>query len=291
MGIPWADYGKPYRGQPSILYRVAFTVADTETVATTDSYAGYGDPTGADGAVRPPDATITTDTPGSGASRLALLVGTTSRVSVDARPEMDDVAPAMPGNMAVSTATSSAATVTFVAPGDDGMVGKVRGYDIRYRAEEEITDDNFAQSMPVPFTVAPADAGQLQTLTLDNLLPETDYWIGIRAFDDCRNTSPLATVHITTAARRVGEVDACFIATAAYGSVMANDVEQLRRFRDRALRSTALGELAVETYYTFSPAVAGVIGESDVLRATARAVIAPIVHALTGSRSALRSTP
>ena len=80
--------------------------------------------------------------------------------------------------------------------------------------------------------------------------------------------------------REVAEVDWCFVATAAYGSVMANDVEMLRRFRDSILERTVFGELAVETYYTFGPAVAGVIGESDLLRATARTVLAPIVQAV-----------
>jgi hypothetical protein len=58
---------------------------------------------------------------------------------------------------------------------------------------------------------------------------------------------------------------------------MANDVEMLRRFRDMLLRKSVLGELAVEAYYTFGPAVAGVVGESDLLRSTAREVLAPIV--------------
>ena len=41
---------------------------------------------------------------------------------------------------------------------------------------------------------------------------------------------------------------------------MANDVGMLRQFRDRAAcRSNVLGELAVETYYTFGPAVAAAI--------------------------------
>ena len=43
------------------------------------------------------------------------------------------------------------------------------------------------------------------------------------------------------------------------------------------LEQTALGELAVETYYTFGPALAGVIGESELLRATARAALGPAV--------------
>ena len=58
---------------------------------------------------------------------------------------------------------------------------------------------------------------------------------------------------------------------------MANDVEMLRHFRDCVLQRTVLGELAVETYYTFGPAVAGVVGESELLRATARDALRPIV--------------
>jgi hypothetical protein len=111
-----------------------------------------------------------------------------------------------------------------------------------------------------------------------NLLPETPYSFAVRAFDDCHNNSKITTVMFTTAPRKLGEVDACFIATAAYGSVMANDVEMLRRFRDRMLKHSVLGELAVETYYTFGPTVAGLIGESDLLRSTARDALAPLVR-------------
>jgi hypothetical protein len=109
-------------------------------------------------------------------------------------------------------------------------------------------------------------------------LPETEYTVAVRAFDDCHNTSAITTVSFTTADRQVGQVDACFIATAAYGSVLANDVEMLRRFRDRMLKRSVIGELAVETYYTFGPAVAGVVGESDLLRSTARSFLAPVVR-------------
>ena len=35
--------------------------------------------------------------------------------------------------------------------------------------------------------------------------------------------------------------------------------------------------MPVATYYTFGPAAAGVIGESELLRASARAILAPIV--------------
>jgi hypothetical protein len=58
---------------------------------------------------------------------------------------------------------------------------------------------------------------------------------------------------------------------------MANDVAMLRRFRDLFLRRSVLGELVTESYYTFGPPMAQVVGESELLRATARDALAPIV--------------
>ena len=59
---------------------------------------------------------------------------------------------------------------------------------------------------------------------------------------------------------------------------MAADVQMLRHMRDSVLRKSVLGELAIEAYYTFGPAVAGVVGESELLRATAREALEPIVR-------------
>ncbi len=274
--IPYEEYGLPYRGQPSVIYKVPFTIGVSTTTATADAYVGYGDPDGMDGNVRAPDNTITSDVLGSGAQRLGPLPGQSYRVKVTAGPDPDGIAPAATGDVA-STTTFSTAVVSFVAPGDDMRMGTVKGYEIRYLVGEDITEANFdsAIEMRPTFTIAPG--GALQTITFDKLLPETTYSIGIRAYDNCSNTSPLTVVTATTLPRSVGEVDACFIATAAYGSLLANDVEMLRRFRDLALKHSVLGELAVETYYTFGPAAAGVIGESELLRWTAREVLAPIV--------------
>ena len=82
---------------------------------------------------------------------------------------------------------------------------------------------------------------------------------------------------------RSNEPYACFVATAAYGSLLAGDVQLLRRFRDRALRSNVLGELAVEMYYTVGPAAAAAIAPSELLRATARAALAPVVDVVKSS--------
>ncbi len=69
----------------------------------------------------------------------------------------------------------------------------------------------------------------------------------------------------------------CFIATAAYGSNMAGDVMLLRKFRDNVLLTNAFGRMLVDTYYAVSPPIAAFIADHAVLRATTRAVLAPIV--------------
>jgi hypothetical protein len=278
-GIPWADYGKPWRGQPSIVYRVPLSIAMTETVATTTAYAGYGDPDGKVGTLNPPDATITTDTPGSGASRMQLVSdgGTMYRVRARARPDFDTTPPAAVGVMTVADLGSTTAKLAFSASGDDGMVGMVSGYEVRYRVGSPITADNFADATALPTEVVPVEPGNEQVIELRGLLPETDYYIGIRAYDNCFNHGELVTTHFTTLDRDMPAVDWCFVATAAYGSTMAADVTLLRGFRDSVLRHTVMGELLVETYYTFSPAAAAVIRESELLRASARAILGPII--------------
>ncbi len=281
--IPWGEYGLPSRGQPSIVYRVPFTIGADQTIATTSDYYGRGDPEGTTGTLTlAPDPTITTDTPGSGASRLQLTAdgqGGTFRVRVSARPEHDTIPPAAPQVPTVATVDQQSITVDFTEPGDDGLVGPVTGYEIRYRADP-ITDANFATSMPVAASVVPHGPGTPVTVTVGHLLPQTTYYVGIRAYDECKNYGPIAMVSAQTTERVGGYVDACFVATAAYGSLLANDVEMLRRFRDRYLASNVLGELAVETYYSVGPAVAGVVDESEPLRATARAVLQPMVDAI-----------
>jgi len=278
-GIPWSNYGKPWRGQPSIVYRVPFAIAQNDTRAITAAYAGYGDPDGEVSTLNPPDSTITTDTPGSGASRLQLVAEGAEmyRVRVRTKSEVDTVVPGVigaPNTIAIGPTT---ATIGFVAPGDDGMEGRVTSYEIRVRAASPMTAENFADAMPISTMLVPVLAGQSQRLELVDLLPETEYWVGIRAFDNCGNPGELAVTSFTTAQRETVAVDWCFVATAAYGSVMANDVVMLRRFRDGLLARTVLGELAIESYYTFGPAVAGAIAESELLRHTAREMLAPIV--------------
>jgi hypothetical protein len=277
--IPWSEYGKAWRGQPSIVYRVPLSIAETASRGTTTGFVGYGDPTGQTGTLNPPDATITTDTPGSGASRLQLVSDGSEmfRVRVRTKPEVDAAAPSTVMQLRPTAVGARTATIAFFPSGDDGDAGSATGYEVRVRAGSPITADNFFDSLPVASPIGTDNEGNV-TVTLTGLLPLTDYYVGVRAYDNCFNRSEVTVVRLTTLDREVAEVDWCFVATAAYGSVMANDVGMLRHFRDSMLSGTALGQLAIGTYYTFGPAVAGIVGESDLIRRTTRAVLAPIVR-------------
>ncbi|MGH2652368.1 MAG: FG-GAP repeat domain-containing protein, partial [Actinomycetota bacterium] len=69
----------------------------------------------------------------------------------------------------------------------------------------------------------------------------------------------------------------CFIATAAFGSPLAPQVQLLREFRDRYLMTNAPGRLFVSAYYRTSPPVARRIADSEVLRAITRAGLIPVI--------------
>ena len=285
-GIPWSQYGLPYRGQPSVVYQVAVTLGATPSTAMTASYSGYGDPDAQDGAIRAPDATITTDVPGSGAGRLLLRTDGADafRVRATARPEEDPVAPGAATELQALDAQPTSASLSFVAPGDDGTVGTVAGYEVRYRAIEPITEANFASSTPIAQSIEPDEPGQVQLFDVTGLLPGTRYYVAVRAFDECRNYGPLMTASFDTPLQTKGEVDACFVATAAYGTLLANEVANLRQFRDGVLRRSVLGELFVETYYTVGPAFATVVDHSDPLRAAARDSLGPLVRLVRGMK-------
>jgi hypothetical protein len=70
----------------------------------------------------------------------------------------------------------------------------------------------------------------------------------------------------------------CFIATAAYGTSTAKQIDVLREFRDVVLLQNSAGSELVALYYQFSPPVAGFISRSNLLRTLVREfLVDPVV--------------
>lgn len=69
----------------------------------------------------------------------------------------------------------------------------------------------------------------------------------------------------------------CFIATAAFGTPLAPQVNTLRTFRDRVLLTNAPGRLFVALYYRTSPPLADFIAGHDSLRAGVRTLLRPLI--------------
>jgi hypothetical protein len=106
---------------------------------------------------------------------------------------------------------------------------------------------------------------------------ETDYELEITAVDLCQSQSSPASASLKTTSIDFTTVPPCFIATAAYGSPMADELWALRRFRDRYLMTHLAGRAFVDAYYTVGPHAAEIIAEHPWLRTTTRALLSPLV--------------
>lgn len=72
----------------------------------------------------------------------------------------------------------------------------------------------------------------------------------------------------------------CFVATAAWGTDMAPEVESLRSWRDRVLLRSRVGRLFVKVYYQISPPLAA--PSSETARRLVRGLLRPLVRRLSG---------
>lgn len=95
-------------------------------------------------------------------------------------------------------------------------------------------------------------------------------------------TSLLATTTTTTVTSAITRP--CIIASAAYGSELAPQVQLLREFRDHAVMSTFVGSQFMRVfndfYYSFSPVVAQAVLANPALAFLARLLIVPLITSL-----------
>lgn len=102
--------------------------------------------------------------------------------------------------------------------------------------------------------------------------------INPRSIDIQNNLSTLkkkqkATLEQQAAIKELG----CFIATAAFGTPLAEEVKVLRWWRDNRLLKSHLGRFFVHLYYLVSPPVAEFVAKYNLLRTIIRFFLRPII--------------
>jgi hypothetical protein len=364
----WAEtYGYPYRGQPSVVYKVPFFLGPTIAEHQTSEPAGYGSLDGTSGNMLSMDSSITDDpqnAPGSGADRLRLgNGGGRFKVLVLAthicnEPDPPDVcgqdctndtecgmgfrctedgtctglcdAEAHPSeildfsteNHPNSKWSHVVGRIRFTVPQSARPLRRYKILASKILVNSVVTEDAHAleitsagkpiqgDGLHIPVDsectmgIAPEalcapyfanddgvcengvdadrdgdclDAGDIIEVDVAFDAHETEYRLEITAIDLCQEPSAPAQAHLTTTAIDFTTVPPCFVATATFGTPLAEEVFALRRFRDRYLMTNQLGRAFVDAYYSFGPRAADIIAEHPWLRTTSRVLLTPLV--------------
>ena len=142
-------------------------------------------------------------------------------------------------------------------PGGTRITVEVRSsHDNSLRSEWEIADN------AVGFTTTPAGRYLEVRVTLEVTAGEQSPVLHDLTVESAPSAEPLET---------------CFIATAAYGTPMADEVQVLRDFRDRYLVTTLPGRFVAELYYSASPPLAEFITQRPGLKPLVRIGLLPAV--------------
>src|SRR3989339_1379498 len=110
----------------------------------------------------------------------------------------DTTAPGKITTLATGAVTYNSVVLTWNAVGDDGTTGTAVSYDIRYMVGTALTSGNWASAVQVNGEPNPKTAGSIETMTVNGLSGNAQYYIGIKAIDNGGLQSELSNVVSTT---------------------------------------------------------------------------------------------
>jgi hypothetical protein len=302
----WIDpklpsYGREWKGQPAVVYRVEFDPAVAGYTSVLE-YVGYADWDGATGTLHPPDSTISTSG-SSGADRLRVhqQFSESARFGVynhgwgsmsgdgDGDPMGDCKTIDIPAveDLTLTATAFNEVTATFVLP----EVPEGTKLSTIYAAwiTPDTTDFQLGAAKDVPgIPRLCRDAGEVDCLdvgpgdevsiTIDHLFGNYTYTVGVFVEDTCINRSEIAVGEVTTPPQPFQTIDsACFVATAAWGAGWTDELRTLRAFRDGFMIDAPIASDLVRAYYAYGPVLAKMIRNVPPARAAARLMLRPVV--------------
>lgn len=113
-------------------------------------------------------------------------------------PSNDTTPPGTVTDLSASTASSSSATLTWTAVGDDGNTGTASQYDLRRSKNNILTDTDFNNATQVTGLPAPKQVGQSESVNVTGLEASTKYYFALKVKDEASNTSDMSNVASVT---------------------------------------------------------------------------------------------
>jgi hypothetical protein len=203
---------------------------------------------------------------------------TTTPAPSGAQPPSDTIPPNDVSEFRATPGTDSI-TLSWKEPTDPVVDFDYRGVLIRRNSTGypvSTTDGSFVASL-----------SKGTTSYVDRVEAGIEYFYTAFAYDYTPNYSSgtraraKATGQTTGGGGGGGGGGGCFIATAAYGTPMAEEVKVLSRFRDEHLMSNKAGQLLVSVYYKLSPPIADYIKDKETLKAVVRMALKPLLWFLS----------
>ncbi len=158
-------------------------------------------------------------------------------------------------------------------PGSD-----ITGFQFLHKYYDIVTTPPYTGSVTLTISYNQADVkGKKKNLKLFHLV--SGGWVRVTdppPIIDENNNTITATVDSLSwfaIAEESAAPEGCFIATAAYGTSTASELDTLRAFRDEVLLQSSLGSQLVAFYYEISPPVADFISEHEPLRTLVRELL------------------
>ncbi len=105
----------------------------------------------------------------------------------------DTIPPAAVTNLMAANPTTTSVTLSWTAPGNDGLIGTAASYEMRSYILP-ITDSNWNTATTLSGLPTPLIAGTPQTYIAIGLTPDTTYYFALKTRDQASNISPLSNV-------------------------------------------------------------------------------------------------